>query len=98
MAFDRVILIVLDSVGIGAMPDSLEFGDPPGSDTLGNLDRLRPLHIPNLQRMGLANIKPFPHLAAVENPIADFGRAALASPGKNTTPGHWEIPGILLLK
>jgi phosphopentomutase len=98
MGFDRIVLIVLDSVGIGAMPDSLEYGDPPGSDTLGNLDRLRPLHIPNLQRMGLANIKPFPHLAAVEKPTADFGKAALASPGKDTTTGHWEMAGIILDK
>src|SRR5580658_5302165 len=98
MAFDRIILIVLDSVGIGAMPDSLDYGDPPGSDTLGNLDRLRPLHIPNLQRMGLANIKPFPHLTAVENPAADFGKVALASPGKDTTTGHWEMAGIILEK
>ena len=98
MAFDRIILIVLDSVGIGAMPDALDYGDPPGSDTLGNLDRLRPLHIPNLQRLGLANIKPFPHLTAVENPAADFGKAALASPGKDTTTGHWEMAGIILEK
>lgn len=98
MAFDRIILIVLDSVGIGAMPDSEAFGDPAGSDTLGNLDRLRPLHVPNLQRMGLANIKPFPHLAAEAQPTAEFGKIALASPGKDTTTGHWEMAGIILDK
>src|SRR5579871_766280 len=98
MAFDRIILIVLDSVGIGAMPDSEAFGDPAGSDTLGNLDRLRPLHVPNLQRMGLANIKPFPHLAAEAQPTAAFGKIALASPGKDTTTGHWEMAGIILDK
>jgi phosphopentomutase len=96
--FDRIILIVLDSVGIGAMPDAAAFGDPPGSDTLGNIDRVRPLHIPNLQRMGIANIKPFSHLTPVANPAAAFGKAALASPGKDTTTGHWEMAGIILDK
>lgn len=97
-AFDRVILIVLDSCGVGEMPDAAAFGDAPGSDTLGNLDRVRPLHIPNLQRLGLANIKPFPNLKAVEHPEAAFGKAALASPGKDTTTGHWEMAGIILAK
>jgi phosphopentomutase len=97
-SFDRVILIVLDSCGVGEMPDAAAYGDAPGSDTLGNLDRVRPLHIPNLQRMGLANIKPFPHLKPVERPTAAFGKAALASPGKDTTTGHWEMAGIILDK
>ena len=56
-AFRRVILIVLDSVGIGAMPDAAEYGDE-GSDTLGNLSRARPLRLPNLVRLGLGNIRP----------------------------------------
>jgi len=97
-SFDRVILIVLDSCGVGEMPDGAAYGDAPGSDTLGNLDRVRPLHVPNLQRMGLANIKPFPHLKSVERPTAAFGKAALASPGKDTTTGHWEMAGIILDK
>ena len=57
-SFRRVIWIVLDSVGIGEMPDAAQYGDV-GSDTLGNIARQRPLHLPNLCALGLANIKPF---------------------------------------
>ncbi len=96
--FDRVILIVLDSVGIGEMPDAAAFGDAPGSDTLGNLDRVRPLNLPNLRAMGLANIKPFPNLKPAAHPTAAYGKATLASPGKDTTTGHWEMAGIILDK
>lgn len=96
MAFNRVILLVLDSVGIGAMPDSLAYGDDPGADTLGNCAMLRPLRLPNLCRLGLANIRPFAHLEAAAAPQASFGRFTLASPGKDTTTGHWEMAGILL--
>jgi phosphopentomutase len=98
MAFRRVIWIVLDSVGIGAMPDSLEFGDDPGADTLGNCARRRPLSLPNLCALGLANIRPFEHLAPPAAPKACYGRCALASPGKDTTTGHWEMAGIVLEK
>lgn len=98
MRFRRVILIVLDSVGIGAMPDSLAYGDDPGADTLGNCARLRPLELPNLCALGLANIRPFDHLAPAAVPIGSYGRCALASPGKDTTTGHWEMVGIHLAK
>jgi phosphopentomutase len=93
--FRRVIWIVLDSVGIGEMPDAAAYGDA-GSDTLGNIARLRPLDLPNLRRLGLANIKPLTGLAPVATPQAAFGRATLASPGKDTTTGHWEMAGIHL--
>jgi phosphopentomutase len=96
MSFQRIILLVLDSVGIGAMPDSLAYGDDPGADTLGNCALLRPLRLPNLCRLGIANIRPFAHLTAAAGPQASFGRCALASPGKDTTTGHWEMAGILL--
>ncbi len=96
VAFQRIILLVLDSVGIGAMPDSLAYGDDPGADTLGNCALLRPLRLPNLCRLGLANIRPFAHLDPAAVPEAAFGRCALASPGKDTTTGHWEMAGILL--
>lgn len=96
MSFQRIILLVLDSVGIGAMPDSLAYGDDPGADTLGNCALLRPLRLPNLCRLGIANIRPFAHLTAAAAPQASFGRCALASPGKDTTTGHWEMAGILL--
>ena len=95
--FGRVIWIVLDSVGIGAMPDAADYGDA-GSDTLGNIARLRGLKLPNLCRLGLANIKPLPGLVPAEAPAAAFGRCALASPGKDTTTGHWEMVGIHLEK
>jgi phosphopentomutase len=88
---------VLDSVGIGAMPDAAAYGDV-GSDTLGNIDRRRALHLPNLAKLGLGNLKPLPSVAPVERPSAAFGRCALASPGKDTTTGHWEMVGIHLAK
>jgi phosphopentomutase len=97
MRFRRIIWIVLDSVGIGEMPDAAAYGDQ-GSDTLGNIARLRKLHLPNLCRLGLANIKPLAGLAPVESPAGAFGKAALASPGKDTTTGHWEMVGIHLAK
>jgi phosphopentomutase len=93
--FKRVILIVLDSVGIGAMPDAAEFGDK-GSDTLGNIARQRNFKLPNLCGLGLANIKPLYGLESVKNPVGAYGKCALASPGKDTTTGHWEMAGILL--
>ncbi len=98
MTFRRVIWIVLDSVGIGAMPDALSYGDPEGSDTLGNVARQRPLKLPNLCRLGLANIKPLTGLPAADAPFAAYGKATLASPGKDTTTGHWEMVGIHLAK
>ena len=94
--FRRIIWIVLDSVGIGAMPDAADYGDPAGGDTLGNIARIRGLSLPNLARVGLGNIKPLAGIAAVEAPVGAFGRCALASPGKDTTTGHWEMAGIHL--
>src|SRR5258707_10858658 len=87
--FRRVIWIVLDSVGIGEMPDAAAYGDA-GSDTLGNIARLRPLRLPNLCRLGLGNITPLAGLPPDPAPRAAFGRSTLASPGKDTTTGHWE--------
>lgn len=98
MPFGRVVLIVLDSVGIGAMPDSLAYGDDPGADTLGNCAKRRPLQLPNLCALGLANIRPFEHLIPASTPIGAYGRCTLASPGKDTTTGHWEMVGIHLKK
>jgi len=94
--FPRIIWIVLDSVGIGAMPDAAAFGDPPHADTLGNIARLRGLALPNLASLGLGNIKPLTGIAPAENPEGSFGRCTLASPGKDTTTGHWEMVGIHL--
>src|SRR5271157_5004646 len=94
--FRRVIWIVLDSVGIGAMPDWAQYGDPPGADTLGNIARIRGLRVPNLARLGLGNIKPLDGIPAADRPAAAYGRCTLASPGKDTTTGHWEMVGIHL--
>ncbi|HZS52656.1 MAG TPA: phosphopentomutase [Bryobacterales bacterium] len=95
--FPRVIWIVLDSVGAGEMPDADRYGDR-GSDTLGNIARRRPMRLPNLRRLGLANIKPLENLPPAESPAGAYGRAALLSPGKDTTTGHWEMAGIILEK
>lgn len=77
------------------MPDAAAYGDA-GSDTLGNIARIRGLKLPNLGRLGLGNIKPLTGIAPVANPAGAFGRCTLASPGKDTTTGHWEMAGIHL--
>jgi phosphopentomutase len=94
--FERVIWIVLDSVGAGAMPDAVSYGDDPTSDTLGNIDRLRGLKLPNLGKLGLGNLKKLHSVPPAAEPAGSFGRSALASPGKDTTTGHWEMVGIHL--
>jgi phosphopentomutase len=96
--FKRIVWIVLDSVGIGAMPDAAAYGDPPGGDTLGNIARVRGLELPNLARLGLGNIRPLTGIVPAEAPAGAYGRCALASPGKDTTTGHWEMVGIHLEK
>lgn len=96
--YNRVFWIVLDSVGIGAMPDWQAFGDPEASNTLGNIARLRPLALPCFARLGLGNIAPLAGIAPAASPLASFGKCALASPGKDTTTGHWEMVGIHLEK
>ena len=93
--FDRIIWIVLDSVGIGELPDASAYGDV-GRDTLGHIARSRPLKIPNLIRLGLANIKPLANLQPPAKPAGSYGKGATVSPGKDTTTGHWEMAGIWL--
>ena len=95
--FRRVTWIVLDSVGAGEMPDAAAYGDA-GSDTLGHIACARPLHLPNLAQLGLGNLKPLAYVGPVDRPTAAFGKCALASPGKDTTTGHWEMVGIHLPK
>ncbi|MBC8164243.1 MAG: phosphopentomutase [Bryobacteraceae bacterium] len=97
MSIDRVIWIVLDSVGIGEMPDAAAYGDA-GSDTLGNIARLRPLHVQYLSKLGLGNIRNIAGLGQAEEPAGAYGKCTLASPGKDTTTGHWEMVGIWLDK
>ncbi|HLM02100.1 MAG TPA: phosphopentomutase [Pyrinomonadaceae bacterium] len=95
--FNRIVLMVLDSAGIGEMPDAAEWGDA-GADTLGHILESRPVDLPNLQRLGLGNIRPLAGLPAARNPIGGYGKCALFSNGKDTTTGHWEMAGIILKK
>lgn len=95
MKFDRICLMVLDSAGIGEMPDAAEWGDA-GADTLGNILRSRKVNLPNLQKLGLGNIRPLADLPPVENPTGSYGKCTLKSNGKDTTTGHWEMAGIIL--
>jgi len=93
--FERILWIVLDSVGIGALPDAAEYDDV-GRDTLGHIAKSRPLALPSLVRLGLANIAPLAHLAPPASPEGCYGKGATHSPGKDTTTGHWEMAGIWL--
>ncbi|MFZ5647770.1 MAG: phosphopentomutase [Bacillota bacterium] len=93
---NRAILIVLDSVGIGALPDAHQYGDE-GSNTLANCARaVNGINLPNLAAMGLGNLGRFQGVNPVDRPSGAFGRMACKSPGKDTTTGHWEIAGIIL--
>jgi phosphopentomutase len=93
--FDRVIWVVLDSVGIGALPDAADYDDT-GRSTLGHVAESRPLHLPNLVKLGLANIAPLANLDPPSAPTASFGKGVTRSPGKDTTTGHWEMAGVWL--
>ncbi|MFI5093181.1 MAG: phosphopentomutase [Candidatus Acidiferrales bacterium] len=93
--FERVIWIVLDSVGIGELPDAADYGDV-GRNTLGHIAESRPLALPNLVRLGLANIASLAHLPPAASPIGAYGKGATRSPGKDTTTGHWEMAGVWL--
>ena len=90
----RVILIVLDSVGVGELPDAEEYGDR-GSNTIGNLSRaVGGVHLPNLGRLGLGNLTDIKGVPPVVASMGAYGKLAEASKGKDTTTGHWEIAGI----
>ena len=95
--FRRVCLLVLDSAGIGEMPDAADWGDA-GADTLGNIFKSRVVSVPNLQKLGLGNIRPLNGVPAAESPIGSYGKCTLKSNGKDTTTGHWEMAGIILKK
>ncbi len=96
MEINRVIVIVLDSVGIGELPDAAAYGDV-GSHTLGNMAReVGGLHMPNMEKMGLGNIAILDGIIPQEKPTAAYGKLAEVSPGKDTTTGHWELMGLRL--
>ena len=93
--FVRVIWIVLDSVGIGELPDAADYGDV-GRDTLGHIARSRPLHCRILCRLGLANIKPLDHLTPPAHPAGSLRQRRHALARKRHHHGHWEMAGIWL--
>jgi len=96
MKIKRVALLVLDSVGVGELPDAGDYGDT-GSNTLGNIARaVEGLKMPNFGGLGLGNIIQIEGVPPAANPRASFGRMAEKSAGKDTTTGHWEMAGIIL--
>lgn len=96
--YKRVFVIVMDSLGIGAMKDSEKFGDI-GVDTLGHIaEFVDSLTIPNLQKLGIANLHPIKHVNKVENPMGYYAALNEASVGKDTMTGHWEMMGLHIQK
>ncbi|MBO8141001.1 MAG: phosphopentomutase [Firmicutes bacterium] len=94
----RVVLIVLDGIGVGELPDAGRFGDE-GSNTLVNTARaVGGLDLPNLAQLGLGNIARIDGVPSAPHPIGAFGRMAEQSAGKDTTTGHWELAGVILEK
>ena len=92
--FKKIHVIVMDSVGIGEAPDAHNFGDA-GSNTLGHIaEKMNGLNMPNMEKMGLANIRELKGIEKVETPTAYFGMMQEASVGKDTMTGHWEIMGL----
>ncbi len=90
----KTFLIVLDSVGAGALPDAPRFGDA-GAHTLKSISKSEKFHIPNLLKLGLGNIEGLEFLGKTDAPLASFGRCMERSNGKDTTVGHWEIAGVV---
>ena len=96
--YKRIFTIVIDSLGIGAMANAAEYGDA-GTDTLGHIDeRMKEFHIPNLAKIGMANLHPMIHVAPPECPMGYYARLAEASVGKDTMTGHWEMMGLQITK
>ena len=92
--YKRIFVVVLDSLGIGAMPDAPEFGDM-GVDTFGHiLEKMGTLEIPNLKKLGFLNLHPAGKMEGTESPMGRYMRLGEASNGKDTMTGHWEMMGI----
>ena len=92
--YKRIFTIVIDSVGVGAMEDAQKYGDK-GADTLGHISQKVPeLEIPNLQKLGMANLHYLEHVAPVDNPMGYYTKLKEASNGKDTMTGHWEMMGL----
>ena len=95
----RAIVVVIDSMGTGAMPDCREFNDTPECNTLKNVCEFNNgLNVPNMEKMGLGNIQDYKGIKKVENPTAQYGTMEEKSKGKDTTTGHWEMAGLVSSK
>lgn len=92
--FKRVIIVVMDSVGVGALPDAAEYGDE-GSNTIGNIAKKAGLNLPNFQKWGIGNIIPIDGIPPAARPLAFWGKMAEESHAKDTIIGHWEIAGAI---
>ncbi len=97
MSVTRAIVVVLDSVGVGELPDASAYGDQ-GSNTLGNISAHVHLHVPTLHALGLTRIVDLRHYTPSPTSLAAFGRMREASPGKDSVTGHWEMMGIVLAR
>lgn len=96
--YRRIFTIVIDSLGVGALSDASAYGDE-GTDTLGHISQsVSELHIPNLQKLGIANLHPLKQVSAVERPMGYFMKMQEASVGKDTMTGHWEMMGLHITK
>lgn len=96
--YKRIFTVVIDSLGIGAMEDSLSYGDD-GVDTLGHIsEAVEEFHIPNLRKLGLANLHPLKQVGPVNNPLGYYMAMSEASCGKDTMTGHWEMMGLKIEK
>lgn len=96
--YKRIFTIVVDSLGVGALPDAADYGDA-GTDTLGHISqRMDEFCIPNLRKLGLANLHPLKQVEAVERPMGYYTYLNEASIGKDTMTGHWEMMGLYITK
>lgn len=96
--YKRIFLVVLDSLGVGAMPDAAEYGDA-GVDTFGHISqRMGHMEIPNLQRLGMANLHSLAGVAPIEHPVGRYAKLRERSLGKDTMTGHWEMMGLYITK
>ena len=96
--YKRIFTIVIDSLGAGALPDAAEYGDE-GADTLGHIsENMEEFHIPNLQKLGIANLHPLKQVEPMVRPLGYYANLREASTGKDTMTGHWEMMGIQTAK
>ena len=96
--YKRIFTVVIDSLGVGALPDAADYGDA-GTDTLGHIERqMDEFHIPNLQKLGIANLHPLKQVSALQRPMGYYGYLKEASMGKDTMTGHWEMMGLHVTK